>query len=47
MAIPLTRQPSAMSKGRAIILILLLSIGLWTMILGLFVALRNAVTLIF
>ncbi len=36
-----------MTKGRAIILILLLSIGFWTMILGLFVALRNAVTLIF
>jgi len=36
MAIPLTRQPSAMSKGRAIILILLLSLGLWTIILALF-----------
>jgi hypothetical protein len=36
-----------MKKGRVITLILLLSLGLWTMILGLFVALQNALRLIF
>jgi len=47
MAGTLTCQPSAMSKRRAVLAIVLLSLGLWTMILGLFMAMRHALTLVF
>jgi hypothetical protein len=45
MVLPLIRHP--LSKGQAIVVILLLSLALWAVILGLFMAIRHALTLAF